>query len=381
MADEFTNVEGLKIKRAEIVQRMVDYYKAAFEGGLTQITDFNEGSEARNFLESVSIPAYELRHWIDFMVRQAFPQSAERGYLDMIGVMFNCYRKQAVKATGYVTFSTPGVKSYNITISKGTFVKTGGIDGIYYITTSPAVITAGGLSVTAPIEAATPGVVGNVNASTIDELPNPIDDLTVTNAAATLNGSDEEDDETFRARILEAGKAGQVGTEAWFKSMAESITGVHDAKVISNPEGEDYNIKVLVNGIETPTPTEVINEVLSLLTNENNKVAGLKITVDKPNYIQTAITATVTLVEGYNWSEIAANIESNINCYFNGGETSYGTEYPGLDIDDDLIRTQIMQVINNTDGVLDYNLTAPTENVVTTPEDEAQLGLITLTQV
>ena len=49
MADEFTNVEGLKIRRSEIVQRMVDYYKAAFEEGITQITDFNEGSEARNF--------------------------------------------------------------------------------------------------------------------------------------------------------------------------------------------------------------------------------------------------------------------------------------------------------------------------------------------
>ena len=40
-----------------------------------------------------------------------------------------------------------------------------------------------------------------------------------------------------------------------------------------------------------------------------------------------------------------------------------------------------MQVINNTDGVLDYNLTAPADNVVTTPEDEAQLGVVTLTQV
>lgn len=379
--DEFTTIDGLKVKRSEIVQRMVDYYKAAFGDGLTKLTDFNEGSEARNFLEAVSIPAYELRYWIAFMVRQAFPQTAVKGYLDLLGVMFNCYRKLAVKATGHVTFTTPGTKSYNITIPSGTEVKTGGVDGVYFVTTEQAVVTAGNLTITAPIAAVVAGDEGNVIAGTIDELPNPIDDLTVTNAAATENGSDEEDDETFRARILEAGQAGQVGTEAWFKSMAESITGVHDAKVISNPDGEDFNVKILVNGFETPTPDGVINAVLTLLTNENNKVAGLKITVDKPNYLQTAITATVTLVEGYNWSEVSANIESNINCYFNGGETTYGTEYPGLDIDDDLIRTQVMQVINNTDGVLDYNLTSPTENVITTPEDEAQLGVITLTQV
>jgi uncharacterized phage protein gp47/JayE len=224
------------------------------------------------------------------------------------------------------------------------------------------------------------GSSGNVNAGTIDELPNPIDDLTVTNVSASIGGSDEEDDNTFRARILEAGKSGQVGTVAWFKSMAESVTGVHDAKVISNPDGEDYNVKVLVNGNLTPTPDEVLNAVLALLINEDNKVAGLKITVERPNYVETAVTATITLVGGYNWLNIKADIEFNIDCVFNGGTTTYGVTYPGYNIDDDLIRTQLMQVINNTDGVLDYNLTSPSMNVVTTEEDEVQMGVVTLTQ-
>lgn len=379
--DEFTTIDGLKVTRAEIVQRMIDYYMAAFSAGETQITDFNEGSEARNFLESVSIPAYELRYWIAFMVRQSFPQFAVKGYLDLLGVMFNCYRKTAVKATGNVTFTTPGIKSYAITVPSGTLGKTGGIDGVYFVTTEQVILAAGNLTVNAPIEALVAGESGNVNASTIDELPNPIDDLTVNNSAATENGSDEEDDDTFRARILEAGQGGQVGTEAWFKTMAGSITGVHDAKVISNPEGEEYNVKILVNGTVTPTPTEVTNAVLALLNDADNKVAGLKITVDVPNYISTAITATITLVEGYVWADVESDIEANIDCIFNGGTTTYGVDYPGYDIDDDLVRTQIMQVINNTDGVLDYNLTAPSENVVTTEEDEVQMGVITLTQV
>jgi len=379
--DEFTTIDGLKIKRSEIVQRMVDYYKTAFNEGNTQITDFNVGSEARNIIESVSIPTYELRYWIEFMILQTFPQFAVKGYLDLLGVMFNCYRKNAVKATGYVTFTTPGVKSYNITVPKGTLVKTGGVDGIYFLITEQVILTSGNLSITAPIEASVAGTSGNVNAGTIDELPNPVDDLSVTNAAATTGGSNEEDDDTFRARILEAGKSGQIGTEAWFKSKAESITGVHDAKVITNPDGEEYNVKILVNGIDTPTPDEVINAVLALLTDDDNKVAGLKITVTRPNYIQTPITATITLVEGYNWNTVKANIESNLNCYFNGGTTTYGTTYPGMIIDGELIRTQVMQIINNTDGVLDYNLTAPSSNVTTTESDEVQLGLITLTEV
>lgn len=378
--DEFTTIDGLIVSQAEIVQRMVDYYKAAYGEGNTQITDFNEGSEVRNFLEAISISAYQLRYWIAFMVRQSFPQYAVKGYLDLLGVMFNCYRKQAVKATTYETFTTPAIKSYNITIPKGTMVKTGGVDGVYFVTTEHVVLTAGNLTVNVPIEALVAGASGNVNAGTIDELPNPVDDLTVTNASAATGGSDEETDDAFRTRILEAGASGQVGTEAWFKSMAESITGVHDAKVISNPDGEDYNVKILVNGIETPTPTDVTNAVYALLTNEDNKVAGLKISVDAPNYVSTAITATITLGSGYVWADVEADLEFNIGCIFNGGTTTYGTSYPGYDIDDDLIRTQIMQVIDNTDGVLDYNLTAPSENVVTTEEDEVQMGVITLTE-
>lgn len=381
MSDEFTNIEGLKIKRSEIVQRKVDYYKSAFEEGNTKITDFNEGSEARNLLEATSIDAYELRYWIDFMNRQAFPQTAVRGYLDILGVQFNCYRKSAIKATGYITFSTETVKSYDITIPAGTLIKTGGIDGVYFVTTEDVILTAGNLSVNAPIEADVAGDEGNVNTSTIDELPNPIDDLTVNNTSETENGSDEEDDTAFSERILESGQGGQVGTEAWFKSMAESISGVHDAKVISNPDGEDYNVKILVNGDITPTPTEVLNAVLALLTNGDNKVAGIKITVDSPNYIETAVTATITIVEGYVWADVEDDIKTNIGCYFDGGETTYNTTYPGLNIDDELIRTQIMQIISNTDGVLDYNLTAPSDNVSTTEEDEVQMGVVTLTEV
>lgn len=381
MADEFTNIEGLKVNRSEIVQRMVDYYKSEYEEGNTKLTDFNEGSEVRNFIEAISISAYELRYWIDFMIRQVFPQTATGGYLDLLGVMFNCYRKAAVKATGHVTFLTETIKSYIITIPVGTEVKTGGIDGVYYVTTEEVLLGVGNLSVNAPIEAVVAGVDGNVNAETIDELPDPIDDLTVLNNEATDNGSDEESDGDFRERILEAGQGGQVGTEAWFKLMAESVTGVHDAKVISNPDGEEYNVKVLVNGEITPTPTEVLNEVLALLTNEENKIAGLKITVDRPNYLETAVTANITLVEGYVWNTVKENIENNIDCYFNGGETTYGIEYPGFSIDDELIRTQLMQIINNTDGVLDYNLTSPSDNVSTTEEDEVQMGAVTLTQV
>jgi uncharacterized phage protein gp47/JayE len=77
-------------------------------------------------------------------------------------------------------------------------------------------------------------------------------------------------------------------------------------------------------------------------------------------------------------------VETNINAYFNGGRTTYQTEedepYPGLKVGDDITKSTIQLVIANTPGVLDYNLTSPAANVVTTDEEEAHLASITFTE-
>lgn len=385
MADEeFTSIEGTKITKDEIVQRKIDYYKGAFEEGKSQITDFNEGSEARNFVEATSIDAYELRYLIDDMKRVAFPQYSRNNYLDLIGAEHDCTRDPAKSSTGILTFQLAEIKSYDILLPAGTIITTDD-DSVEVQTTEGVILTAGQLNINAAAEAVDAGEDGNVLPRTLTRVADPIVDLSVNNAAAFTGGVEAESDDSYRVRILDAEKTKVVGSIAWYKSQTENISGVHDAKVINNPNGTLYNVKIIVNGDIKPTLDDIINAVVAFFEDPENDIAGIELQITKPNYVEQTVAGTITLKDGYIWANVSADAEHNVNCYFNGGEVTYSSEdnpisYPGLNTGDDIIRSTIQLVIANTPGVLDYNLTSPAANVVTTDEEEAHLATMNFTQ-
>ena len=56
--ESFYTIDGAEVNRGTLVQRMIDYYNSKYPD--TQITDFNEGSEIRNLLESIAVDIYHL---------------------------------------------------------------------------------------------------------------------------------------------------------------------------------------------------------------------------------------------------------------------------------------------------------------------------------
>ena len=383
-SNEFTTIESTIITQDEQVQRFIDKYKNAFDEGKTQITDFNEGSEIMNLLNAIGSAPYELRYLINDLKMVAFPQYSRNQYLDLIGARCNCERYDAKYATGIVTLSVPSAKTYNNEFPAGTIITTED-DSVEVELTEGVILTAGMTSITATAQAINAGTDGNVLAGTLTRLADPVNDVLVTNASAFTGGTEEETDESYKTRILEAEKAKVTGSVSWYKSQTEDISGVHDAKIINNPEGTLYNVKIIVNGDTKPTPDALITAVSTLFANEEKDIAGIAVNIVKPNYVEQVITATITLKDGYVWADVLAALQKNVNSYFNGGETTYSTEanpviYPGLDIGDDIIRSTIMLIIANTPGVLDYNLTAPSANVVTTDDEEAHLASMTFTQ-
>ena len=383
--DEFTTIDNTIISVDDEVQSIIDYYKGAYDEGKSQITDFNDGSNARNLVEAIGRKTYELRFLIDDMKRVAFPQYSRNNYLDLIGAEHDCTRDPAKSATGTLTFQLAEAKTYDIALPAGTIITTED-DAIEVQTTEGVILTAGNTSINASAEAVNAGEDGNVLPGTLTVIADPIEDLSVTNAAAFENGVEAESNDSYKQRIMEAEQAKVVGSIAWYKSKIENVSGVHDAKVINNPLGELYNVKIVVNGDIKPTLDDVINAVIALFEDPENDVAGINLQIDKPNYVETIVAAGITLKSGYTWASVLADLEHNINCYFNGGEVTYSTEsnpvvYTGLNIGDDIIRTQIILIIVNTPGVLDYNLTSPAANVVTTDEEEAHLATMNFTQV
>ena len=56
--ESFYNILGEEISRNGLVQQMINFYGLLLEVGETRITDFNEGSEIRNFLETIAVDHY-----------------------------------------------------------------------------------------------------------------------------------------------------------------------------------------------------------------------------------------------------------------------------------------------------------------------------------
>jgi len=366
-----------------ITQRLIDYFRDV----QSVITNFNEGAEARNLLESIGMSVHDQRYLIDYLFNMGYVATAEGDWLDGIGLLVNCNRKQAVQSTGTITISTPTTKIEDILISDGTLLLCSSDDSLFFETVGDITLTAGSPSVNNNGIASIGGVNGNVVAGEIDTFDTPIEDLTVTNNAPFIDGTDVEDDTDFRSRILEAGKGNITGSITWYQVEAAKIDGVHDVGVINKPLIPGYDLEILVNGTTKPTPSNVVSAVNSLFGQEDHKIGGVNVLVTSPIFITQDVNVGVLLKDGYSWDEVSATLTSDIMCYFNGGITSYGTpggagDYIGLNEGEGITLTVLQMIIVNSLGTsfLDYTITSPATNISIAVDHAVMLGNINLTQ-
>lgn len=126
--------------------------------------------------------------WIS---RQVMIDTAEKEHLERWASIWNVRRKQASPATGKIVLIGDGV------VPAGTLLRRD--NGALYVT------TAEGLE-SVPIEAQTAGAAGNAEAAAILSLVNPVPGIqssVMVDAEGLSGGSDIEDDESLRARLLD----------------------------------------------------------------------------------------------------------------------------------------------------------------------------------
>lgn len=376
--DDTTGAVLEVLDEASILETLIDYFRTA----QTNITDFNEGSEARNLLGAVALSQYELYYYIGLLFEMGYPQTAIGDYLDQLGVLVNCYRQTANKSSGTVTFTIDEAISTDILIETGNIVTCSSNYDLTFTLTEDVTILAGQTSASGPVIADNGGSIGNVAGAVIDTLEENTTDenITVTNASALMGGSDTELDEEYRARILEAGQALAMGNISWYKSLVGNITGVHDCTVINMPFNQSYNVKILVNGDNKPTTDEVIEDIEEIFTLEDNRIGGIKVIIDKPTYSVVDIDITLAVKDDYSFATVQADVEANIIDYFQGGTTNYNTVYTGLSIAQNVVISTISMIIGNTPGVEDWTITDPIANVLIGSENAAQVGTITITE-
>jgi phage-related baseplate assembly protein len=186
-----------------VEQEIITDWEAKFFE-LTQIPKtLAPGDPVRMHLQNIAHTCDQLRVLIDFAAKENLIKYSQGAYLDNLAALYGprADRLPAVPATTTLQFTLVGTVSFDVIIPIGTQAQAS--NQITFQTTAEAIIPRGTLSVTAPAECMTPGLVGN------GYLPGQISDLvgwnqpyqlTVTNTTESVNGAEIETDSAYRYR-------------------------------------------------------------------------------------------------------------------------------------------------------------------------------------
>lgn len=141
-------------------------------------------------------------------------------------------------------------------------------------------------------------------------------------------------------------------------------------------------MELIVNGNIQPTQSSVIEAVQNLFAQPDHAIGGVNVLVVAPSFITENIAAIITLMPGADWDTVSATLEADIQCYFQGGTTSYGVDYPGLDVGVGFTYLVLQMVFANSMGsnFIDFNISSPSADADITDTQAIQLGTINLTQ-
>ncbi|HWX48117.1 MAG TPA: baseplate J/gp47 family protein [Roseomonas sp.] len=168
----------------------------------------------------------------DYIAKQAVPWSAEDEYAAGWGALKGVERKDATRATGTLIFAA----EVGASIPAGTMIARS--DGVQYVAISEGVWSAGTLTVA--IRAAEAGSIGNTDANTAFYLVNAITGVTskTLSTVALTGGADQEKQEEFKARYLEAyAEPPQGGSATDYVRWAKEVPGVTRAWCVPNGAG------------------------------------------------------------------------------------------------------------------------------------------------
>ena len=379
--ESFYNILGEEISRESIVDEMINYYSEKLEIGETKVTDFNEGSEIRNLLEAFAVDLYALMEDNYEASKIAFISTAYGEWLDLHGEspLINLARDTGSEAVGLVTFTIPDVREVDIIIPEETILVSEEND-LEYITDSEATIVAGETSIDVYCTCLTVGEDGNCSANTVTIIDddNIDDSVEVTNEDEFNEGTDYEEDDDYRERLLNAIRLDNFGSMPYYQELGNNIDGVHDVLLV---EDENYTRKILVNGDEKPVSDEVLINVLTEFTRPENKVLGHTFIVDSPDYI--VLNLTLNLSVEYEFED--ETIIDRLKTFINGGETDDGFDFSGCYIGENLNEMFLYSCLESLDGIIRASAKITDDNselssLTVNSNEVIKLGEVTINQ-
>jgi uncharacterized phage protein gp47/JayE len=257
------------------------------------------------------------------ILRMAFPQTATGVYLEYIGEWHGVYKTAATKSTG----------SLQVTGTVGTPIVAGTLFGTpstsekssiqFEVLNSLTIDSTGSAEI--EVQCTTAGIVGNVEANTITLLIGNINGIkSVTNASKFTGGTDIEDEEHYRTRVIAAEQEENLsGADSDYVTWALEVNGTGSAYVIEEWAGPG-TVKVLVldaNG--QPATAELIKAVKDYIypdklpgKNRGGKAPiGAVVTIDTATTLGIYVKAKFTFTSGFSPDSVLSAMEDDISSY------------------------------------------------------------------
>ena len=261
---EFVTFDGDTITKSDYRNEIIDRYIRARYDGLTKITDFSIGSEAYHLADLMATLKLEHREDIDSNYRMSMIHYMEGEFLDNKGDECGVHRRQSSPSVGEVTFTLAEAKEDIVTIPADTVVATD--DAISFILTDDVNIYPGDLSGSGEVLCEQEGEYTNVLAGTVNIIISDlgINGLSVSNEDVFYDGADVEEDDEYRARILNAPYTHPTGSLPWYEDIAMEYcaSSVHDVLVRKNVVGFTEDIVMYYRALDENDTTILDGETV-----------------------------------------------------------------------------------------------------------------------
>lgn len=269
----------------------------------------------------------------------AFPQTSYGTYLEWLGECKGVFKNQPTKSIGVITFNG----AQGTIITKGTIVTTIATDEKQSIEFELLETKTIEESETVDIKAEcrVAGTIGNVSEGSVSVLLGSINGIkSVTNKEDFKGGTDIEDEEHFRERVLVAEQEDKLsGASSDYIRWAKEVDGVGYAYVVPEWAGAG-TVKVLILDKNRKAATqELINKVQEYIypnvedgQNRDGKAPiGAIVTIATPQTLLINVKASFVFSNGFSQETVLNILKNKIDKYLDkidiGGTVSYNAIY------------------------------------------------------
>ncbi len=328
-------MKALALKKGGKMGSNYEEIKENLKSNIETKSSLIEGSFTMDNINALSLELARIVNMeVDTIIEDVFLDSASGINLDKKVKEYGEKRNEALKAIGYleVTGNT------GVIIYRGSQFERD--DGVKFESLDDEIISATGKAVI-KVSCTIAGTIGNTAADMIFKVDKSLKGISkVINPEKITGGTDREDDETLRARIIEKLRSPITsGNKNHYKYWAKQVEGIKDAKVVPLANGNG-TVRVIVLSDESAA---VDDGVLGLVRRhiEDNRPVGASVEVISASANEISLNMTVKLESGVSATLFKTDFrkklgeymksisfdESKVLSYFKVGDIAFSIDY------------------------------------------------------